>query len=65
MSKVDQFFHKRRWRDAELEVLDGDLTRSDLVTVLRQLKFDEHYCLIGLDRPVRDYLVAALDARRK
>jgi len=39
---------------------------SDLVDVLRRLKFDEPYCVVWLDRPVRDFLITALtDSRRK
>jgi hypothetical protein len=65
MTKTDQFW-KQNWRNAKREMLDADMRPSDLVDVLRRLKFDEPYCLIGLDRPVRDYLVAALtDTRRK
>ena len=50
----------------EPEVLDAGMTRADLVDVLRQLKFEEQFCSLWLDRPVRDFLIAALtDTRRK
>jgi hypothetical protein len=51
---------------SEPEVLDADMIRADLVDTLRRLKFSDEYCLVWIDRPVRDYLVAALtDTRRK
>jgi hypothetical protein len=32
----------------------------------RHLKFEEPYCVVWLDRPVRDFLIAALtDSHRK
>jgi len=46
MTKTDQFW-KQSWRNAKREVLDADMRPSDLVNVLRRLKFDEPYCLIG------------------
>jgi hypothetical protein len=55
----------------EPEVLDADMTKSDLVDVLRRLKFDidhhhHRYSTIWLNRPVRDFLITALtDSRRK
>jgi len=62
MTKTDKFF-QRRGRGVEL---DADMRPSDLVDVLRRLKFDERYCSVWLDRPVRDFLIAALtDTRRK
>jgi len=64
MTKTDQFFQKR-WRNAEREVLDADMSRSDLVDVLRRLKFEEQYCTLWLDRPVRDYLIAMLTDHRR
>jgi hypothetical protein len=48
------------------DVLDADMTRADLVDVLRHLRFEEPYCALWLDAPVRDFLVTALtDSRRK
>jgi hypothetical protein len=64
MTKTDQFFQKR-WRNAEREVLDADMSRSDLVDVLRRLKFEEQYCTLWLDRPVRDYLIVMLTDHRR
>jgi hypothetical protein len=64
MTKTDQFFQKR-WRNAEREVLDADMSRSDLVDVLRRLKFEEQYCTLWLDRPVRDYLITMLTTHRR
>ena len=64
MTKTDQFFQKR-WRNAERQVLDADMSRSDLVDVLRRLKFEEQYCTLWLDRPVRDYLIAMLTDHRR
>jgi len=53
-------------RTEPVEVLDEDMRPSDLVDVLRRLKFDEPYCVVWLDRPVRDFLITALtDSRRK
>ena len=53
-------------RTEPVEVLDEDMRPSDLVDVLRRLKFDEPYCVVWLDRPVRDFLIAALtDSHRK
>jgi hypothetical protein len=50
----------------EPEVLDADMTKSDLVDTLRRLKFNDQFGLVQLDRAVRDFLVAALtDTRRK
>ena len=48
------------------EVLDADMTPADIVAILKRLKFYDRHCLIGLDRPVRDFLITALtDSRRK
>ena len=63
MTKTDQFFQKR-WRNAEREVLDADMSRSDLVDELRRHKFEEQYCALWLDRSVRDFLIAADSHRR-
>jgi len=46
-------------------VLDADMTPADIVAILKRLKFCDRHCLIGLDRPVRDYLVAAVTALRR
>ena len=46
-------------------MLDADMSRSDLVDVLRRLKFEEQYCTLWLDRPVRDYLIAMLTDHRR
>ena len=64
MTKTDQFFQKR-WRNAERQVLDADMSRSDLVDVLRRLKFEEQYCTLWLDRSVRDYLITMLTNHRR
>jgi hypothetical protein len=50
------------------DVLDEDMSRPDLVDLLRRLRIDieGQYSLVWLDRPVRDFLIAALtDSRRK
>ena len=51
----------------QTEVLDADMTRADLVDVLKRLRFDvDEHCVIWLDRSVRDFLVTALtNAHRK
>jgi hypothetical protein len=51
----------------EPEVLDADMTKSDLVDTLRRLKFNDEYCQLWIDRPVRDFLVSVMTAtmRRK
>ena len=65
MSKRDQLRYAGKLR-SEPEVLDQDMSRCDLVDVLRRLRFEEQYCVVWLDRPVRDFLIAALtDSRRK
>jgi len=48
-------------------VLDADMRPSDIADILRRLKFDvdDEWCLIGLDRPVRDYSVRMLTAARR
>jgi hypothetical protein len=43
--------------------LDGDMSKSDLAYVLETLRFTrskDNTCLIRLDAPVRDYLLALL-----
>jgi hypothetical protein len=47
------------------EVLDADMTRADIVAILKCLKFYDRHCLIGLDRPVRDYLISMLTDHRR
>jgi hypothetical protein len=65
MTKRDQLCQTGKLR-SEPEVLDADMRPGDLVDVLRRLKFDEPYCALWLDRPVRDFLIAALtDSHRK
>ena len=54
----------RHIRD-EPSVLDADMTPADIVAILKRLKFYDRHCLIGLDRPVRDYLVAAPTDHRR
>jgi hypothetical protein len=59
------YLASNKMRDAP-EVLDADMTKSDLVDTLRRLKFNDQFGLVQLDRAVRDYLIAALtDTRRK
>jgi len=48
----------------EPEVLDQDMTPADLRAALVRLRFESNFRLIEIDRHVRDYLVAALAARR-
>jgi hypothetical protein len=63
MNSTDYFVRKQ---NAEPEVLDADMTKSDLVDTLRRLRFNNDFGLVQLDRAVRDYLIAALtDTRRK
>ena len=38
--------------------LDESMTRSDLVEALRRLKFEERYCTVWIDQPVRDFQIA-------
>jgi hypothetical protein len=65
MTKSDKLHYTGRLHSVS-EVLDQDMSRADLVIVLRGLKFEEAYCALWLDRPVRDFLIAALtDSRRK
>jgi len=64
MTKIDDFFQKGR-RKAEREALDADMRPRDIVDVLRRLKFDEHYCSLWIDRPVRDYLITMLTTHRR
>ena len=47
------------------ELLDADMTPADIVAILKRLKFYDRHCLIGLDRPVRDYLIAVLRDHRR
>ena len=49
------------------ERLDETMTRSDIIDVLKRLRFDvDDQCAIWLDRSVRDFLVTALtNAHRK
>ena len=47
------------------EILAADMTPADIVAILKRLKFYDRHCLIGLDRPVRDYLVAMLTDHRR
>jgi len=47
-------------------ILDADMTPADIVGVLERLKFrEDQFHRIEIDNAVRDYLVAALSARRK
>jgi hypothetical protein len=65
MTKADKL-HLTGRLSSEPELLDADMTKSDLVDVLRRLKFEEQYCTLWLDRPVRDFLIAALtDSHRR
>jgi hypothetical protein len=44
--------------------LDADMTAGDIADELRRLHFDRNeFSAIKIDKPVRDYLVAALSAR--
>jgi hypothetical protein len=49
------------------ERLDETMTRSDIIDVLKRLRFDvDDQCTIWLGRSVRDFLVTALtNAHRK
>jgi hypothetical protein len=47
----------------EPEIIDQDMTRSDIVGILERLKFNGMPRTVQMDSPVRDPLVSAL--RRK
>ena len=61
--------------DLETVALDGDMTASDFVYVLRRLPFPSETtngrpnrsarCVIRLDRDARDYLVSTISALGK
>jgi hypothetical protein len=60
VSAADQISTHHNTFDATPELL-ADMTRTDLVDVLRDLRFSRSsLCLIRLDRDVRDYLLALL-----
>ena len=66
MTNATDYFVQRRRNAETAETLDEDMRPSDIVEVLRRLKFNDEFGLIQLDRAVRDYLIAALtDTRRK
>jgi hypothetical protein len=64
MTKLDQLYLTGKLR-TEPEVLDEDMSRCELVDVLRGLRFEEPFCVVWLDRPVRDYLIAMLTDHRR
>jgi site-specific recombinase XerD len=41
-----------------------DMTPADIIDILGHLKFHDGGAVVKVDRPVRDYLVSALAARR-
>ena len=47
MSKRDQLLHSGRL-NSEPQVLDADMRPSDLVEVLRGLRFEEQFCALWL-----------------
>jgi len=47
----------------DLDWLDGTMTPSDIVAILKQLKFEHGKATLQMDRPARDYLIAAVTAR--
>ena len=73
MSNAANYLASSKIRSESIEVLDEDMRPTDLVDVLRRLKFDYvptrdrhgQYCLVWLDRPVRDYLIAMLTDHRR
>jgi hypothetical protein len=66
MTKRDRLLYAGKLRTEPEVVLDADMSRRDLVDVLRGLRFAESFCVVWLDRPVRDFLIAALtDSRRR
>jgi hypothetical protein len=46
-----------------VEELREDMSRSDLITALEYLRFNNGTGLISADRPVRDFVVSALRRR--
>jgi hypothetical protein len=46
-------------------VLDGDMTATDIVAALEQLRFDHGLRTIKVDGAVRDFLVGAVSALRR
>jgi hypothetical protein len=64
MTKADKL-HMTGRLSSEPELLDADMTKGDVVDVLRRLKFEEQYCTLWLDRPVRDYLITMLTTHRR
>ena len=65
MTKRDRHLHAGKLH-GDPEVLDADIRPSDLVEVLRRLKFEEQFCVLWLDKPVCEFLITALtNSRRK
>jgi hypothetical protein len=50
MTKRDRHLHAGKLH-GDPEVLDADIRPSDLVEVLRRLKFEEQFCVLWLDKP--------------
>jgi hypothetical protein len=50
-------------RPIELNELDGDMTASDVIEILRKLHFATGFTTIQIDRDARDFLVASIAAR--
>ena len=64
MNSTD-YFVSRKTRN-EPELLDEAMRPSDIVEVLRRLKFvEDRYCRIEIDAAVRDYLCRAVTALRR
>jgi hypothetical protein len=60
--------HKRKrskLAGGDVETLDQDMTRGDLVWVLERLKFADGLCQLSVDKGVRDFLIRTLQDRRQ
>jgi len=47
------------------EILDEDMRPSDIVDILKRLKFEEQFRPIWVDSAVRDFLLSAVTAMRR
>jgi hypothetical protein len=50
-------------QDDLVDYLDGEMLPSDLVDILRHLKFDDGKATLQVDRAARDYLGTSVTAR--
>jgi hypothetical protein len=47
----------------EPDYLDADMRPSDIIDILKHLKFANGKAVVQVDRPARDYLVTSVAAR--